>query len=181
MLHPLVRGNAGSKGEHVGSFWRKPRWIACSEGRSLVWMCSCVVEVVAEVGRRRRTQRSACRCFHPKEAAGGDGGLASHGRRARKRHVTAASERAARAGLWRKTSRDRTHSVTIRARARVSPSDERHFGSRRLSHRHGEVGKAVSAASGNVIARKRRGGEWGGDRDVRGTAQRKCQGEIPFA
>jgi len=161
MLHPLERGNAGSEGEHVGSSGKRLRGITCSEGRSLAWMCSRVEEVVAEVGRRRRTQRSACRSFHPKEAASGDGGLASHGGRARKRHVTAASERAARAGSWRKTSRDRTDPVTIRARARVSPADERHFGSRRLFYRHGEVGKTVSAASGNAIcvqARRRRMG-----------------------
>jgi len=62
----------------------------------------------------------------------------------------------------------------------MSPIDERHFGSQHLSHRHGGVGKAVSAASGNAIARKRGGEEWGGDRDVRGTAQWKCIGETPL-
>lgn len=64
--------------------------------------------VVAEVGRRRLTQRSAGRSFHPRGGTRGDGGLARPRMLARKRYAAAAREGAPRAGLLWKTSRDHT-------------------------------------------------------------------------
>jgi len=59
-----------------------------------------------------------------------DGGLASSRERARKRHAAGSREERPSAGSSRKASRDRTETVTIRARVRMSPADGRHFGSR---------------------------------------------------
>jgi hypothetical protein len=79
-------------------------------------------------------------------------------------------------------SRDRTRKpATIRACARVPPSDGRHLGSKSWPHLHGGVGEAVSAASGRAVralkARTQGDLEWGSDRGVRGTAGRKCEEE----
>jgi hypothetical protein len=94
--------------------------------------------------------REACSDPSPEGAACVDGGLASSRKRARKRRAAGSREEVPSAGSSRKASRDRTETVTTRARVRVSPADGRHFGSRSWLPRHGGVSKAILAASGSV-------------------------------
>jgi len=65
--------------------------------------------------------REACSDPSPEGAACVDGGLASSRKRARKRRAAGSREEGPSAGSSRKASRDRTETVTTRARVRVSP------------------------------------------------------------